>query len=72
MSTPLICYKGAGDQCENDDQHDALFAFGKIENPSFQFFAYWMGSSIPASRKPLSRKRQESHSPQARPSGDGS
>src|ERR1041385_1059815 len=39
---------------------------------SFYFFAYRIGSFIPTSRNPLSRRRQESHSPQATPSGDGS
>ena len=39
---------------------------------AFHFCAYRIGSVIPASRKPLSRRRQESHSPHARPSGVGS
>jgi len=33
---------------------------------------YWIGSLTPASSKPFFRNRQESHSPQARPSGSGS
>jgi hypothetical protein len=32
MSTPLICYKRAGDQRENNDQDDALFVLREIEN----------------------------------------
>ena len=65
------CYR---DQSEYDDEHNALFIRREFKNleQAFNHFTYRMGSFILASRNPVSRRRQESHWPQARPSVVGS
>ena len=62
----------SGEQREDNRDHDALLAFRQRKNIRQLHFAYWIGSFTPASRKPFRRSWQESHWPQARPSGAGS
>ena len=75
MSGVAVMFEpGAGDEKQDEDNNKPLLGGGEDEDveEAFHVAAYRRGSLKPAARKPSSRSWQESHSPQAMPSADGS